>query len=199
MQVPITFIYFSNQYINQSLDRWDPINYRVPDKCGMLTVCQERRFPWGAAWSALCARGKSTKYHIKSQLTWILLSAVFNTSGKTHPRPHPNNFCGLRVSSPVVPTSYVLFCKILDTRSVQNQGWDTEVTDFHCVLCSDRKPGHNTTFRHFWLWGTPPGLHWNVTWGCKIEQRSTNLLGTSHSVWVTPFYSELSHMKKCEG
>lgn len=40
------------------------------------------RIPMGAAWSALCARGKSTKCHFKSQLTWILLSAVFNTSGE---------------------------------------------------------------------------------------------------------------------
>lgn len=51
--------------------------------------------PMGAACccSVLCATAKSTKCHIKSQLTWILLSAVFNTGGKTPPRPYVNKFC----------------------------------------------------------------------------------------------------------
>lgn len=88
MQVPITFIYFSNQYINQSWDRWDPINYRVPDKCRMLTVYQERRVPWVLPGPRCVLDEKSTKCHVKSHLTWILLSAVFNTSGKIHPRPY---------------------------------------------------------------------------------------------------------------
>lgn len=65
------------------------------------------KIPMGAAWSALCAGGKSTKCHIKSQLSWILLSAVFNTSGKTHPGPYLNKFCRFHVfTSQRVFTSY---------------------------------------------------------------------------------------------
>lgn len=93
MQVPITFIYFSNQYINQSRDRWEPINYRVLDKCGMLTVQQERRVPWVLPGSRCVLDEKSTKCHIKSDLTWIFVSAVFKMSFKKSSRPYLTSFC----------------------------------------------------------------------------------------------------------
>lgn len=80
------------------------------------------KIPMGAAWSALCARGKSTKCHIKSQLTWILLSAVFNTSGKTHPRPYLNKFCRFHVSSLRVFISCGVFrFFFLKTWKIQNE------------------------------------------------------------------------------
>ena len=83
--------------------------------------------PMGAAWSVLCARGKSTKCHIKSQLTWILLSAVFNTSGKTHPRPNLNIFCGFRVSSRTASISYRIllffYFNFFKSRLRQTSGW----------------------------------------------------------------------------
>lgn len=46
------------------------------------------KIPKGAARSALCPGRKSTRCHFKLQLTWILLSALFNATWKINPRPH---------------------------------------------------------------------------------------------------------------
>lgn len=163
----------------------------------------------GAAWSALCAGGKSSKCHIKSWLTWILLSAVFNTVWKTRLNyiQGPIWISFIRFWMFCYILSHILFCSFLKNlnKRIRQAGWlcwldcnligkGSTNTAFTLLCFSLPHPGREGSY----FASLPTRLSFKLNWG--MQNRATESWFSPATVSESPpFYSKLSHMEKEEG